>query len=78
MYHQSFSTSENKSHYDCYSSRSQIFEWNFMMTITNTIRVNNYNNILSLLPWNRQTSKGESWDPINWFNPVTYVFLSQT
>ena len=24
-----------------------------------------------------QSSKGESWDPINWFNPTTFLCLSE-
>ena len=36
-----------------------------------------YHFIIYVLPLEIQLSRGEGWNPINWFNPTTYVCLSQ-
>ena len=30
-----------------------------------------------MLPLEIQLSRGQGWDPINWFNPTTFLCLSQ-
>ena len=33
--------------------------------------------IVCLYRWRSNYQKGDVWDPINWFNPTTFVYLSQ-